>query len=233
MIQAGPHGARALNVTSPTGFAELIERPAVPAALAGPDPQLDLDRFMAVTTELGDVVLAGASRRCRNASGPGRCHVGADTLSSSDESCTASADGAIRLWETLETYSVSQPLRISDTGATPTASSPNGRLLAASHGNSVELWHTDTGLPGPALVGGENSVSAVAFSPDNRLIAAGNFDGSVRLWDTSTSQLDGEPFDSGGIVNDVAFSSDGTQLAVGSGDVTILDLSARETMPEP
>jgi quercetin dioxygenase-like cupin family protein len=56
-ILAGADGARALNISSPAGFAELVERTAVPAEVAGPDPQLDMDRFMAVTTELGDVVL--------------------------------------------------------------------------------------------------------------------------------------------------------------------------------
>jgi len=56
-IQAGPAGARALNITSPAGFAELIERSATPAHLAGPDTQLDMELFTKVTAELGDVVL--------------------------------------------------------------------------------------------------------------------------------------------------------------------------------
>lgn len=57
MIEAGPDGARALNVSSPAGFAELVERAGTPAADAGPDTQIDDERFMAVTTELGDVIL--------------------------------------------------------------------------------------------------------------------------------------------------------------------------------
>ena len=57
MIKAGPRGARALNISSPAGFAELIERAAIPAAQAGPDTELDVDRFVQVSTELGDVVL--------------------------------------------------------------------------------------------------------------------------------------------------------------------------------
>jgi hypothetical protein len=57
MIQSGRQGARALNITSPAGFAELIERTGVPAQLAGPDTELDLDRFLEVSTALGDVVL--------------------------------------------------------------------------------------------------------------------------------------------------------------------------------
>jgi hypothetical protein len=42
---------------SPAAFAELIARTATPAHLATPDTEPDADRFMAVTTELGDVVL--------------------------------------------------------------------------------------------------------------------------------------------------------------------------------
>lgn len=57
MIQAGPEGARALNVSSPAGFSELVRRAGTPAANAGPDTQIDDERFMAVTSELGDVVL--------------------------------------------------------------------------------------------------------------------------------------------------------------------------------
>lgn len=56
MIQAGPEGAGALVISSPAGF-ELIERSATPAHLAAPDTELDMDLFMKVTTELGDVVL--------------------------------------------------------------------------------------------------------------------------------------------------------------------------------
>lgn len=57
MLQAGPAGADTLNISSPAAFAELIERTATPGELAGPDTDLDLDLFMRVTTELGDVVL--------------------------------------------------------------------------------------------------------------------------------------------------------------------------------
>ena len=57
MLRAGPAGADTLNISSPAAFAELIERTATPGELAGPDTDLDLELFMRVTTELGDVVL--------------------------------------------------------------------------------------------------------------------------------------------------------------------------------
>jgi quercetin dioxygenase-like cupin family protein len=56
-IQAGPEDTRALNITSPAGFAELVARAGTPAHLATPDTEAELELFMAVTTELGDVVL--------------------------------------------------------------------------------------------------------------------------------------------------------------------------------
>lgn len=56
-IHFGPEGARALNISSPAGFAELIARTATPAHLATAETELDADLFAAVTTELGDVLL--------------------------------------------------------------------------------------------------------------------------------------------------------------------------------
>jgi quercetin dioxygenase-like cupin family protein len=56
-VEAGPEDTRALNISSPAGFAELVARAGTPAHLATPDAGADLELFMAVTTELGDVVL--------------------------------------------------------------------------------------------------------------------------------------------------------------------------------
>jgi mannose-6-phosphate isomerase-like protein (cupin superfamily) len=56
-IQAGPEGCRSLNISSPAGFAELLARAGTPIQLATPETELDEGLFMAVTTELGDVVL--------------------------------------------------------------------------------------------------------------------------------------------------------------------------------
>jgi mannose-6-phosphate isomerase-like protein (cupin superfamily) len=56
-IKAGPNGCRTLLITSPAGFAELIARAATPAQLAGPDTEIDLERFASVSSELGDQIL--------------------------------------------------------------------------------------------------------------------------------------------------------------------------------
>ena len=56
-VQAGSEDTHALHISTPAGFAELIARAGTPAHLATPEAGFDADLFMAVTTELGDVVL--------------------------------------------------------------------------------------------------------------------------------------------------------------------------------
>ncbi|MEU4658957.1 cupin domain-containing protein [Streptomyces sp. NPDC023723] len=56
-IAAGPEGARALNISSPAGFAELIARVATPLHVATEQTALDVDLFNAVAQEMGDILL--------------------------------------------------------------------------------------------------------------------------------------------------------------------------------
>ncbi|HEY3686806.1 MAG TPA: cupin domain-containing protein [Streptosporangiaceae bacterium] len=56
-LTAGPDGGRALLVTSPAGFAELLTRTGTPAHLATSETELDLALFAHVSEELGDQLL--------------------------------------------------------------------------------------------------------------------------------------------------------------------------------
>jgi uncharacterized cupin superfamily protein len=61
-IQAGSEDTHALNISSPAGFAELIARAGTPTHRDSRDADVDAERFMKVTTELGDVVLGPPGR---------------------------------------------------------------------------------------------------------------------------------------------------------------------------
>lgn len=56
-LAAGLIDVRALTISSPAGFAEVIARAGTPVHLATPETQIDAELFMAVGAELGDLVL--------------------------------------------------------------------------------------------------------------------------------------------------------------------------------
>jgi tetratricopeptide (TPR) repeat protein len=67
-------------------------------------------------------------------------------------------------------------------------------------------------------------VSALAFSPDGRLLATAGYDGSVRGWNPITGQKVFAAQDPSGAVWSLAYSPDGKTLAVGGrGAVSLID----------
>ena len=99
--------------------------------------------------------------------------------------------------------------------------SPDGTLFAT--GGTIGIWIYDalTGKELNLLTEHTDGVSAIAFSPDNRLLASDGKENTILLWDTQTGQLKTTLTGHLDTANSVAFSPDGKTLASGSRDETI------------
>ncbi|WP_405837380.1 helix-turn-helix domain-containing protein [Streptomyces sp. NBC_01518] len=130
---------------------------------------------------------------------------------------TASADEAIRLWDTA-----TGTLRVTLAGHTgpvrSVAFSPDGRTLADGGEHGLELWDVATGTARGRLTA-HGQVVAVAFSPDGRTIAAAAGK-KVSLWDVASRKTRATLKGHAATVWSVAFSPDGRLLATGSDDGT-------------
>ncbi len=73
------------------------------------------------------------------------------------------------------------------------AFAPDGKTLAVSCGTvgqagagRIVLWDVESGKKLGTLVGHTNAVSALAISPDGKLLASSGYDRTMRLWDLNS-----------------------------------------------
>jgi WD40 repeat protein len=110
---------------------------------------------------------------------------------------------------------------------------PGGAILAsastgASSDRLLRLWDVRTGQVLRELKGHTGDPTAIAFSPDGRVVGSGSVDQTVMFWDTETGRLLHTVKRAVQRVGAVAFSVDGHSLAAVAGDerVVVFDLEA-------
>lgn len=109
------------------------------------------------------------------------------------------------------------------------AFSPDGRYLASTGGESIQVWEVSTGSLMMALKSGDRDVRRAVFSPDGRTLVS-IWKASIMSWDTATWSLrqthhlddEREPWS-------LCFSSTGQRLALGCNESTIMILDANLT----
>lgn len=110
------------------------------------------------------------------------------------------------------------------------AFSPDGRsLLSPGIENTVLVWNVADRKPRMKLKGHDRTVTALAWSPDGRLLATGSRNSprgatsQIFLWDAHTGQMQREISDLEVPVTVLAFSPDSTTLAICMGAANFPD----------
>jgi WD40 repeat protein len=81
--------------------------------------------------------------------------------------------------------------------------------------HSIRLFDGATGREVATLFGHSGTPTALAFSPDGRILASCSEAGGVKLWDVFTNSELATLEETRGQLSSLAFSPDGTRLAVG------------------
>jgi hypothetical protein len=107
------------------------------------------------------------------------------------------------------------------------AFSPNDKLLAAGHWNSVALWNIASQKRVGMLRGFGRYVISLAFAPHGTLLAVGTDLGALEIWDVRHRKRLHRIDLGGGEVSTPAFSPDGRLVAAGvygTGSVWLVDV---------
>ena len=99
----------------------------------------------------------------------------------------------------------------------PTATSPDGKLIATASGEQIMITDVATNKALRKMQAHKGDVTALAFSPDGQQLASGGRDMSVRLW-TATGQLIRSLKGHQAVIESVRFAADGTTLTTHAAD---------------
>jgi len=95
--------------------------------------------------------------------------------------------GILKLWDADSGKDMGTILMASGQGSRVVFSN-NGRLIAASTGNAIQIWNTENWEMLTLLEGHEGRIIDISFSPNQRVLVSTSNDGSVRLWQVAKIQ---------------------------------------------
>jgi WD40 repeat protein len=153
----------------------------------------------------------------------------------------ANTNREVGIWSTFDWKPLGEPMPahgIARAIAFDPSSEAGTELASATDEGVVALWDAGRTMRlGTGIAsGGFESVSALAFDPDGRVLASVTF-GSLTMWDTSSRERIGRPLDVDGVsrrqefVNGLSMTPDGERFAVAMSDGAVSVWSVDERVP--
>lgn len=137
-----------------------------------------------------------------------------------DHLATSGSNGAVTIWN----YADREPVVTFNGGALDLAFDGAGERLAVIAPDSVlRILEVESGELLHEIEGPGATLSAIAFSPDQRWLVAGSDDRTIRAWDAETGQI-AAVCELEAPIQSVRFSADGQTIFTGNGNSTCTSL---------
>lgn len=143
---------------------------------------------------------------------------------------SGSQDRSVKIWDIASGQRL-YTLGDATDGLTSIAYSPSGKQIAAAgYDKTIYVWQVgdNDGKLLRSLIADEDSILALAWTPDGKVLVTSSSDGSIRFRDAATLDPIGVTAHQPDWVEALSISSDGTRLAAGrfNGTLSLFDMKS-------